>query len=217
MFLHGCRNLRFSSASFSTLFAWYFYSHGEGLSREPYSGYSHFFGTYLETFLVTIVFSVYLSVFEYFFLGYCVSCQICTWWGDSVPDGWIIDPFLSSVCDITTAGWSFGSGSGVWWGRMRKHPTQPEKDSNRRCRTGFAEIFCRFWENLFWDVTMGLYGVRFKLQPISFWAAEELRQEIESSLGWGVMDWEPQEKQLSAGLPKILWCWTSWLSDGFWF
>ena len=87
MFLHGCRNLRFSSASFSTLFAWYFYSHGEGLSREPYSGYSHFFGTYLKTFLVTIVFSVYLSVFEYFFLGYCVSCQICTWCRDSAPDG----------------------------------------------------------------------------------------------------------------------------------
>jgi hypothetical protein len=34
--LHGCRNLRFSSASFSTLFAWYSYCHGEGLSREPY-------------------------------------------------------------------------------------------------------------------------------------------------------------------------------------
>ena len=37
--LHGCRNLRFSSASFSTLFAWYSYCHGEGLSREPYRDY----------------------------------------------------------------------------------------------------------------------------------------------------------------------------------
>ena len=37
--LHGCRNLRFSSASYSTLFAFHFYSHGEGLSREPYSDF----------------------------------------------------------------------------------------------------------------------------------------------------------------------------------
>ena len=37
--LHGCRNLRFSSASYSTLFALHFYSHGEGLSREPYSDF----------------------------------------------------------------------------------------------------------------------------------------------------------------------------------
>ena len=37
--LHGCRNLRFSSASYSTLFALHFYSHGEGLSRKPYSDF----------------------------------------------------------------------------------------------------------------------------------------------------------------------------------
>ena len=30
------RNLSFSSTSFSTLFAWYFYSHGKRLSREPW-------------------------------------------------------------------------------------------------------------------------------------------------------------------------------------
>ena len=40
--LHGCRNLRFSSASYSTLFALHFYSHGEGLSRKPYSDFSVF-------------------------------------------------------------------------------------------------------------------------------------------------------------------------------
>ena len=53
LILHGCRNLRFSSISFSTLFAWYFYSHGEGLSREPYRDYSSCFGTYLMAFRVS--------------------------------------------------------------------------------------------------------------------------------------------------------------------
>ena len=88
--LHGCRNLRFSSTSFSTLFArysWlYFYSHGEGLSREPYSDYSSFFGTYLMAFLVTMGISEYLPLFEWYYLGYCVSRLICIW-KDSVPDG----------------------------------------------------------------------------------------------------------------------------------
>ena len=42
--LHGCRNLRFSSVSFSILFARYFYGHGKGLSREPYSDYFLFRG-----------------------------------------------------------------------------------------------------------------------------------------------------------------------------
>ena len=43
-YIHGCRNLKISLASFPTLFAWYFYSHGEGLSREPYSDYFLFQG-----------------------------------------------------------------------------------------------------------------------------------------------------------------------------
>ena len=33
-----------------------------------------------------IVFSEYLQLFAYYFLGYCFSSQICTW-GDSVPNG----------------------------------------------------------------------------------------------------------------------------------
>ena len=84
--LHSCRNLRFSSTSFSTLFAWYFYSHGEGLSREPYIDYFPYFGPHLIAFLVTMVISEYLPLFEWYYLGYRVSHRICTL-KDSVPDG----------------------------------------------------------------------------------------------------------------------------------
>ena len=75
--LHGYRNLRFSSASYSTLFALHFYSHGEGLSREPYSDFPYF-GHYLMAFLITMVFSEYLPLFEGYYLGSCVSDQMCT-------------------------------------------------------------------------------------------------------------------------------------------
>ena len=41
-----------------------FYSHGEGLSREPYRDYSSCFGTYLMAFLVMMAISEYLPLFE---------------------------------------------------------------------------------------------------------------------------------------------------------
>ena len=99
LILHGCRNLRFSSISFSTLFAWYFYSHGEGLSREPYIDYFPYFGPYLMAFLVTTVISEYLPLFEWYYLGYRVSHRICTL-KDSVPDGSLKKQFclVSLVC-----------------------------------------------------------------------------------------------------------------------
>ena len=93
--LHGCRNLRFYSISFSTLFAWYFYNHGEGLSREPYIDYFPYFGPYLMAFLVTTVISEYLPLFEWYYLGYRVSHRICTL-KDSVPDGSLKKTILSS-------------------------------------------------------------------------------------------------------------------------
>ena len=97
--LHGCRNLRFSSISFSTLFAWYFCNHGEGLSREPYIDYFPYFGPYLMAFLVTTVISEYLPLFEWYYLGYRVSHRICTL-KDSVPDGSLKKQFclVSLVC-----------------------------------------------------------------------------------------------------------------------
>ena len=48
----------------------------------------HFLGptwTRFGSYLVVIVFSEYLQLFAYYFLGYCFSSQICTW-GDSVPN-----------------------------------------------------------------------------------------------------------------------------------
>ena len=77
------------------LWAWYFFSHSQGLSREPYSDYFQLFGLFFGGASGRDCLFGAPPIIRFIFFNYCF--QICTW-GDSVPDGSIIDPFLSSVC-----------------------------------------------------------------------------------------------------------------------
>ena len=80
------------------LFAWYFYSHGPRPPREPYSDYFQFLGLIWRRLWSRLCFRS-TSHYSFFLLQLLFSSQFCTW-GGPVPNGPIIDPFLSSVISM---------------------------------------------------------------------------------------------------------------------